>query len=127
MTRNGDEKEGKVYKLTLSNQPVPGHNYRFRGGGNVGVNIDDELLSVGMAIIRLLVDNKIEFVTVHEPRKIHDRSWEMSAALAAQHKRPYFATGVVTEYHNGVVTYGPISGLSNKRKTYEGMSLITVN
>ena len=87
--------------------------------------MDNELLNCGRSVLALLKDYGISHVSVVEPRSIHDRSWEMSAALCAMRGKTCFATGTVEHYDRGEVAFGPIGGLSQKVKNYKGLMLET--
>jgi len=91
-----------------------------------GVHIDDEIYDVGVPITTLLKAYGISHVSVNEKQGIHDRSWEMAAALGAMSGKKQFATGTVEAYRNGKVTFGKIQGLDNKIHSYGGMRLKTV-
>jgi len=49
----------------------------------------------------------------------------MAAAMAAIHGRSVFASGVVSSYVGGDVTFGSVDGLDKKVESYRGMQLIT--
>uniref|UniRef100_A0A2V0R9F4 Uncharacterized protein n=1 Tax=viral metagenome TaxID=1070528 RepID=A0A2V0R9F4_9ZZZZ len=100
---------------------MPNNRYRMQ----YGVMIDSELRSAGSALCRLLADHGVKYVSIDEPRTIYDRSWEMSAALGAMHRRPVFATGTVLAYEGRSPTFGKILGLSKKTKSYNGLALVT--
>lgn len=110
-----------VYEVSVSAKPLPGHRYRTC----FGMSIDSEFRDVGRPLCDLLIDHGFSYVSVHEPRTIHDRSWEMAAAIAAIRGQPVFASGVVSSYENGNVTFGSVDGLDEKVGSYRGMQLIT--
>uniref|UniRef100_A0A2V0RCA7 Uncharacterized protein n=1 Tax=viral metagenome TaxID=1070528 RepID=A0A2V0RCA7_9ZZZZ len=116
---DGSYDSHKVYEMTLSSSRQGSNNYRVVNG----VHYDTELIDINPLMSEILKDNNISYVSVVEPRKVHDRSWEMSVALTAIRGRSTFATGVLTSYENKHPQFGPIVGLDKKIKVFNGLPL----
>ena len=61
---------------------------------------------MGHALGMILSEHGISYVSVVEKRGIHDRSWEMSASIAAITGEGTFASGTVETYEDGLPVKG---------------------
>uniref|UniRef100_A0A2V0RA90 Uncharacterized protein n=1 Tax=viral metagenome TaxID=1070528 RepID=A0A2V0RA90_9ZZZZ len=93
----------------MSNHPLD-REYNVRYGLHIDVNV----LDIGPAMISLLHETELTFISLHRDVKLEGRSWEMAAALSIIGVETT-ASGTLEEVSDGVLAFGPVPGIDVKK------------
>lgn len=109
----GSKSIGYLHNIILTQKPC-GHNIYHKVHN---VHIDSNLNEISDNMIRLIRNvRKVLYISVEIDEQIYGLSYEMSLAMLLCGYTNICCSGIISAVNDDVVNFGPIEGLSEKRK-----------